>query len=82
MTITGAELKAITDDELREIYRKIASNERPRGSFLTAFAQAVVRADHENIIFLKPSMIALATKYDLWDYRFDEDAIKKFPPEQ
>jgi rubrerythrin len=82
MSITGDELRGITDAELREIFRKIAANERPHGGFLREFATALQKADDDNFLLLKPSALAFAIKYNLWDYRFDADAIKEFPPSQ
>ncbi|MGB9181115.1 MAG: hypothetical protein WCB68_17920, partial [Pyrinomonadaceae bacterium] len=69
----------LTDDHLREIYRKIAANERPHGGLLRRFSDAVVTADPENFALLRHSMIALAEKYQLWEYRHEADAIKEIP---
>jgi hypothetical protein len=70
------------DEELREIFRKIAANERPHGGFLTDFSECFVRADPENRLLLRSAAIALANKYKLWDYRHDADAVTAFPPER
>jgi hypothetical protein len=70
----------LTDAELKEIFRKIASKERAHGGFLTCFAIAFESADADNFGLLTPAALALVAKYKLWDYRFDAEAIKEFPP--
>jgi hypothetical protein len=50
---------------LKEVYRRIASGEDKHGDFLTAFAQAVGRADPDNFQFLFPAARLLAQKYKL-----------------
>lgn len=67
----------LTEAELKEIYRKIASKERPHGGFLTCFAIAVESADADNFQILIPAALAFVGKYKLWDYRHDADAIKE-----
>jgi len=71
---------SFTDDQLCEVFRKIAANERQHGGFLTDFSKCFVRADPENRPLLRSAAIALANKYKLWDYRHDADAITAFPP--
>jgi hypothetical protein len=70
----------LTDAELKEIFRKIAAGERRHGGFLTDFATAFDRADDDNFKLLFGAALALVGKYDLWEYRHDEDAITEFPP--
>ena len=70
----------LTDAELKEIYRKIASKEREHGGFLTCFAITFDAADADNFRLLIAPALAFVAKYNLWDYRFDRDAIKEFPP--
>ena len=50
---------------LKEVYRRIASGEDKHGDFLTAFAQAVGRADFENLRLPFPAAQLLAHKYKL-----------------
>jgi hypothetical protein len=69
-----------TDAEVKEIFRKIAAGEREHGGFLTDFANAMTRADEDNFKLLLGAALALVAKYDLWEYRHAEDAIKEFPP--
>lgn len=49
--------------QVHEIFRKIASGERKHGSFLTTFAEAMMRADDENEKILLPAALALIEKY-------------------
>ena len=55
------------DDIIRESFRKVAAGDNKKGSFLTSFAQAVVRADRLNAMILKPVCITLIFKYGLCD---------------
>ncbi|MFA5365781.1 MAG: hypothetical protein WC325_11430 [Candidatus Bathyarchaeia archaeon] len=55
----------MTNDQIVETFRLIATGEKPRGSFLTRFAEAVVQADHENVEILRPAAEALIAKYKL-----------------
>jgi len=55
----------MTDEQIFEIFRKIASGERRHGSFLTAFSEAVIRADRDNFQILRPVAERLADKYSL-----------------
>jgi len=53
----------LQDEELREIYR--CALDAGHGDFLKSFAEAVVRADHENIIYLRPAALFFIHKYGL-----------------
>lgn len=52
-------------DAIRETWRKVAARENPRGGFLTAFAEAFVKADSDNLRRLAPLALELATVYNL-----------------
>jgi len=54
--------------QLREVFRKIASGERRHGQFLTAFAQAYLSADNSNELLMAPIGRALIAKYKLEAY--------------
>jgi len=58
----------MSNEDIREIFRKIASGERKKGGFLTTFAQAMMLADESNEALLRPAATALIVKYDLADY--------------
>lgn len=49
--------------EVHEVFRKIASGERRHGSFLTTFADALMRADDDNELILQLAALALIEKY-------------------
>ena len=51
------------DEEIREIYRCVRSD--GHGDFLSSFAQAVLMADHENFIYLRPPALFFIHKYGL-----------------
>ena len=53
----------MTKKEVHEVFRKIAAGERKHGSFLTAFAEALIRADWDNEVILQPAALALIEKY-------------------
>lgn len=54
------------DEQIKEVYRRIAIGDPvPHGSFVTAFAEAVWKADRENFYILKPVAIQIMRKYDL-----------------
>lgn len=53
------------DDQIIEIYRRIATGEEKHGSFLTSFADAIVRADLENFAELRERAIFFIKKYHL-----------------
>jgi hypothetical protein len=77
---TAVETIKLTDAELKEIFRKISSKERAHGGFLTCFAVALTSADEDNFRILIAAALAFVGKYNLWDYRFEADAIHEFPP--
>lgn len=54
-------------EELREVYRLIAARApgHEHGEFLTAFAEAFIRADYENFQLLCVPAVCLAVKYNL-----------------
>ncbi len=58
----------MTVRQVREVFRKISAGERPHGSFLTAFARAIVLADDENELILQAPAHQLIEKYGLQDY--------------
>lgn len=53
--------------EIKEVYRRVAAREKghEHGDFLTAFAEAVIRADAENFEVLRPAARLLIQKYGL-----------------
>jgi len=53
------------DDDIREIFRRIAAGEDPHGGFLTHFSRALGNADRENFQLLKPFALELIKKYNL-----------------
>jgi len=55
----------ILDEDVREIYRKIAMGENKHGSFLTHFAEVVIRADAENFSLIRSVAVELIIKYKL-----------------
>jgi hypothetical protein len=59
----------LTDEELKEIFRKIAMKEREHGGFLTCFAVAMTSAGEDDFRLLIPAALALVAKHKLWDYR-------------
>jgi hypothetical protein len=54
-------------EQVREIFRRIMAREpgHVHGEFLTSFAEAVVRADHENFEILMGAAVFLICKYRL-----------------
>jgi hypothetical protein len=63
----------ITDEDIRQIYREISAGVGKHGSFLTHFAEAVVRADSENFELLRPAAARLIVKYNLkMEYKQDD----------
>lgn len=64
----------MTDDQVKEVFRKIASGERKHGSFLTHFAAAVLHADFENFHVVKFAARNLIAKYKLEKYAEVEEA--------
>ena len=58
----------MTNDELKFIYVEVANGRGNHGSFLRAFAEAVIRADALNFEVLKPAATELVFKYDLDKY--------------
>jgi hypothetical protein len=50
---------------IREHFRKIATGEDKRGSFLTVFAQSLIRADGGNIEVLLPACKVFMDKYSI-----------------
>lgn len=58
----------LNDDELREVYRKIAARERPHGGFLISFAEAVVRADQINFAILSGAARMFVVAFNLESY--------------
>lgn len=47
----------MTNGDIHEVFRKIAGGERKHGDFLTAFAQAMMRADESNEAVLRPERL-------------------------
>lgn len=58
-------INAEVREEVRELFRQIATGERTHGAFLTAFAKALVCADDENYLILLPAAARLMSKYRL-----------------
>ena len=70
-----------SEDEIREVFRRVAAREpgHVHGDFLTSFAEAVVRADHENFPILRPAARRFIFKYGLLA-EFAAPPDKSFPP--
>ena len=66
---------ALTHEEIREVFRKIAAGERVHGSFLVAFATAYIRSDKENEAILRPAAVKLIRKYQLEEYADNDTKI-------
>jgi rubrerythrin len=56
----------MSDQELREVFRRIASGEEEHGDFLTLFAKALQHANFENYHLMRPTALVLARKYHLF----------------
>ena len=52
-------------ESIREIYREIAAGRGDHGDFVRSFAEAIIRADDENLDLLMNSALALVRKYNL-----------------
>lgn len=63
----GEQTIMLDPEKVREIFRRIMAREpgHVHGDFLTAFAEAVVRADHENFEILMGAAVFLICKYRL-----------------
>ena len=57
------------------IFRNIATGAAPHGGFLTAFADAYVRADLSNQAILDDAAKTLITKYDLEQEQVDAQLL-------
>lgn len=55
----------LTDEELRHTFHRIVTGTDARGSFLTAFAESVLKADSANFALLRPLLRAYVEKYAL-----------------
>lgn len=64
----------LTNPQVFEIFRKIAAGERRHGSFLTAFAQAYVKADQGNRAVLQEAALKFVEKYSLRSYAIGAEA--------
>jgi hypothetical protein len=53
----------MTDDEIRETYRKIASRENPQGQFLTSFAETLMRSDDESFRTLREPAVTFIHRF-------------------
>lgn len=53
------------EPDVWQIFASIVDGVGGHGSFMTAFARAVVTADNENFELLKPVALELIKKYDL-----------------
>ena len=62
----------VSDERLKEIWRRVATREMMHGDFLTSFGQTVVRADSESFGALRDIALALCAKYKL-----DEEAKRQ-----
>jgi hypothetical protein len=60
--------------QVHEVFRKIAAGERRHGSFLTAFAHALMAADDDNEALLQPTALALIEKYPTLKGYAEEEA--------
>lgn len=50
-----------------ELLEWIVNAERQAGGFLSHFAAAALRADHENYPLLRPLVVAMRQKYPLYE---------------
>ena len=57
--------KELTNEEVRSIFVAIANGAGGHGSFVMAFADALLRADSTNFNLLKPVAEELIRNYDL-----------------
>ena len=58
----------LTDEDVREIYRKVANGFGNHGSFLRSFASAVVFADAVNYYLISAVARSLIQKYGIEGY--------------
>jgi hypothetical protein len=52
-------------DDIKEAWRKVAAGENPKGGFLTAFAEAISKADSDNLRRLAPVALEIAEIYGI-----------------
>ena len=64
----ACELGNLTNAQILHIFVEIMNGRNNHGSFLRAFADAVSRADDSNFQTIRPSALALISKYGLGDY--------------
>lgn len=60
--------RGITPVQVVSIFKEVANGRGDHGSFLRSFADAVVRADEENLVVLYETALKLICKYQLRDY--------------
>lgn len=58
----------LTNEQLLHIFREIHDGRGQHGSFLSAFAIAMVSADYSNLYLLRPAAQSLVDKYQLDQY--------------
>jgi len=59
---------SLTDAQVLHIFVEIMNGRNYHGSFLRAFADAVLRADDSNLQVIRPAALALISKYNLDKY--------------
>jgi hypothetical protein len=64
----SGDLEARTDAQIRYIFVEIAQGRGAHGGFLSAYAQAIANADHENIDVTRATSLAIIAKYELTKY--------------
>ncbi len=62
------------DEEILHIFVEIACDRGRHGDFLTAFGEAVMRADPSNFALVRPIAVLLIAKYRLGKY-FDNFSV-------
>lgn len=70
-------------DEGVEIFRRVSAREITAGGFLTAFAEAVAKADLENQVLLAPTCFLLLAKFPhLLEQHRAKPTVTSFPPSE
>jgi hypothetical protein len=62
-------LRPLTGEDVHAIWLAVKDGRGNHGDFLKAFAEAIVRADDENLAILMPAAMRLIVKFDLISYR-------------
>lgn len=65
----------LTNEQLLHIFREIRGGRGQHGSFLSAFATAMVSADYSNLYLMRSTAQGLVDKYQLEKYLDNWDGI-------